>query len=84
MLRGLRTAIQYFTLGLALGLLLAPRKGEETRSLLFDQLRSYMQEGMSGMAGGTGSDNDHHPHDSSRDAYRVSQDYDDTSSAGPQ
>ena len=40
MLRGLRTAIQYFTVGLALGLLLAPRKGEETRSLLFDQLHA--------------------------------------------
>jgi hypothetical protein len=65
MLRGLRTAIQYFTIGLAIGLILAPRKGEETRALLFDQVRTYMQEGMSGMVGGT-SDDSHHPNDPSR------------------
>lgn len=83
MLRGLRTAIQYFTIGLALGLLLAPRKGEETRSLLFDQMRSYMQEGMGGMVGGTPGDSGHHPEDPTRASYRVGESYD-SSSTGPQ
>jgi gas vesicle protein len=46
MLRGLRTAIKYFTIGLLAGLLLAPRKGEETRKLLMDRGKEYMQEVM--------------------------------------
>jgi len=83
MLRGLRTAIQFFTVGLALGLLLAPRKGDETRSLLLDQLRGYLQDAMSGMGRGN-ADQTHHPDDSSQNAYRVGQGYDDNTTAGPQ
>jgi gas vesicle protein len=44
MLRGLRTAIKYFTIGLLAGLLLAPRKGGETRQLLMERGKEYMQE----------------------------------------
>ena len=46
MLRGMRTAIKYFTLGLLAGLLLAPRKGEETRKLLMERGKEYAQEVM--------------------------------------
>ena len=46
MLRGLRTAIKYFTIGLLAGVLLAPRKGEETRKLLVDRGKEYVQEVM--------------------------------------
>ena len=50
MLRGLRTAVKYFTLGLLAGVLLAPRKGEDTRKLLVDRGKEYAQELMdSGM-----------------------------------
>jgi gas vesicle protein len=44
MLRGLRTAIKYFTIGLLAGVLLAPRKGDETRKLLMDRGKEYAQE----------------------------------------
>ena len=46
MLRGIRTAIKYFTIGLLAGLLLAPRKGDETRKLLMERGKEYMQEVM--------------------------------------
>ncbi len=46
MLRGLRTAIKYFTIGLLAGLLLAPRKGNETRKLLMERGKEYVQEAM--------------------------------------
>lgn len=46
MLRGMRTAIKYFTIGLLAGLLLAPRKGDETRKLLVDRGKEYLQEAM--------------------------------------
>ena len=46
MLRGIRTAIKYFTLGLLAGLLMAPRKGEQTRKLLVDRGKDYVQEVM--------------------------------------
>jgi len=57
MLRGMRTAIKYFTIGLLAGLLLAPRKGEETRKILMDRGKEYMQEvmDMSGQAAGQSS-----------------------------
>jgi hypothetical protein len=51
MLRGLRTAIKYFTIGLLAGLLLAPRKGEDTRKLLVERGKEYLQEAMD-MSGG--------------------------------
>jgi len=44
MLRGIRTAIKYFTLGLLAGLLLAPRKGDETRTMLLARGREYVKE----------------------------------------
>jgi len=46
MLRGIRTAIKYFTIGMLAGLLFAPRKGEETRKLLLDRGKEYAQEAM--------------------------------------
>jgi gas vesicle protein len=46
MLRGIRIAIKYFTIGLLAGLLLAPRKGEDTRKLLMERGKEYMQEAM--------------------------------------
>jgi gas vesicle protein len=46
MLRGLRIALKYFTIGLLAGLLLAPRKGEETRKLLMERGKEYAQEAM--------------------------------------
>ena len=42
----MRTAIKYFTIGLLAGLLLAPRKGDETRKLLVDRGKEYLQEAM--------------------------------------
>lgn len=83
MLRGLRTAIQYFTLGLGLGLLLAPRKGDETRALLVDQIRSYLQDAFAGARGAMVA-SDHHPDDPSRDAYRVDRSYNDSTTSGVQ
>lgn len=68
MLRGLRTAIQYFTLGLGLGLLLAPRKGDETRTMLIAQARSYLQDAFAGAQGAV-AEAAHHPSNGSRDAY---------------
>jgi gas vesicle protein len=47
MLRGMRTAVKYFTIGLLAGLLLAPRKGEETRKLLMERGKEYVQEALS-------------------------------------
>jgi gas vesicle protein len=44
MLRGLRTAVKYFTIGLLAGVLLAPRKGEDTRTLLVERGKEYTQE----------------------------------------
>lgn len=44
MLRGIRTAIKYFTIGLLAGLLLAPRKGDETRKLLMERGKEYAQD----------------------------------------
>jgi gas vesicle protein len=46
MLRGIRSAIKYFTIGLLAGLLLAPRKGEDTRKLLMERGKEYVQDVM--------------------------------------
>lgn len=83
MLRGLRTAIQYFTLGLGLGLLLAPRKGDETRTILIDQIRSHLQDAFAG-AQGAMPNGAHHPDDDSRDAYRADRTYNDSTTSGVQ
>ena len=47
MLSGMRAALKYFTIGLLAGLLFAPRKGDETRKLLMDRGKDYMQEVLS-------------------------------------
>jgi len=44
MLKGVRTALKYFTLGLLAGLLFAPRKGEATRAILVDRGQEYVKE----------------------------------------
>ena len=46
MVRGLRTAIKYFALGLVAGLLLAPRKGSETFKLLVGRGKEYAKENL--------------------------------------
>jgi gas vesicle protein len=43
MLRTIRRAIKYFTFGLLAGVLLAPRKGDETRKLLIARGREIAQ-----------------------------------------
>lgn len=40
MLRGIRTAAKYFAIGIALGLLFAPRKGEESRQELMNWVKN--------------------------------------------
>ena len=47
MLSALRTAIKFFTIGLLAGLLLAPRKGEETRKLMMERGKEMVGEIMS-------------------------------------
>ncbi len=47
MLKGVRTAIKYFTLGLLAGVLMAPREGTETRKLLLQRGQEYFKELMS-------------------------------------
>ena len=47
MLKGIRTAVKFFTLGLLAGLVVAPRKGEETRKLLMKRGQEYVKELMS-------------------------------------
>ncbi len=46
MLKGIRSAIKYFTIGLLAGVLMAPRKGNETRKLLVERGKEYAQEMM--------------------------------------
>ena len=44
MLKMIRTALKYGTLGLLAGVILAPRKGEETRKLLADRTKQLLHE----------------------------------------
>jgi hypothetical protein len=46
MLRGLRTALKFFTLGLLAGLVFAPRKGSETMKLLIGRGKEYAEENL--------------------------------------
>jgi hypothetical protein len=46
MIRGLRTGIKYFTLGLLAGLVFAPRKGSETFKLLVGRGKEYAEENL--------------------------------------
>jgi len=50
-MKGIRIAIKYLTIGLLAGLLLAPRKGDETRAILLDRAQDYIKE-LLGMAQG--------------------------------
>lgn len=43
-MRGMRIAVKWLTIGLLAGLLLAPRKGEETMKMLTDRGKEYLQE----------------------------------------
>lgn len=47
MLKGLRTGIKFFTIGLVAGLILAPRKGSETFKLLVGRGKEYAEENLS-------------------------------------
>ena len=44
MLRGIGTALKFLTIGLLAGLLLAPRKGDDTRKLLMERGKEYVQD----------------------------------------
>jgi gas vesicle protein len=48
MLRSLRMALKYATLGLLAGVVLAPRKGEDTRKLVMDRTKQLLHEVVSG------------------------------------
>jgi hypothetical protein len=48
MLRLIRTALKYATLGLLVGVILAPRKGEETRKLVADRTKQLLHEVVNG------------------------------------
>lgn len=43
-MKGMRIAVKYLTIGLLAGLLLAPRKGDDTRKLLVERGKEYLQE----------------------------------------
>jgi gas vesicle protein len=45
-MRGLRIAVKWLTIGLLAGLLLAPRKGDETRKLLMERGKEYFQDAL--------------------------------------
>jgi gas vesicle protein len=45
-MRGMRIAVKWLTIGLLVGLLLAPRKGDETRKLLMERGKEYFQEAL--------------------------------------
>jgi gas vesicle protein len=48
MLRLVKTALKYATLGLLVGVILAPRKGEETRKLVADRTKQLLHEVVAG------------------------------------
>ncbi|HEY0071853.1 MAG TPA: hypothetical protein VGE04_17980 [Chloroflexia bacterium] len=45
-MRGMRIAVKWLTIGLLAGLLLAPRKGDETRKLLVERGKEYFQDAL--------------------------------------
>lgn len=46
MIRGLRTGIKYFSLGLLAGVIFAPRKGSETFKMITSRGKEYAQENL--------------------------------------
>ena len=46
MLKGLRTAIKYFALGLLAGVIFAPRKGSATLNMLMGHSKELVQSGL--------------------------------------
>lgn len=46
MLKGLRTAIKYFALGLLAGVIFAPRKGSATLNMLLGRSKELVQNGL--------------------------------------
>lgn len=50
-----RTAVKFFVYGLVLGLLFAPRSGEETRKEVLAWISSTVQETVGNVTGGGGS-----------------------------
>lgn len=55
MLRNARTAVKFFTYGLIIGLLFAPKSGAETRKQLFGMLGSTFEETLSSFGAGDSS-----------------------------
>lgn len=45
-MRRMRIAVKWLTIGLLAGLLLAPRKGDETRKMLVERGKEYMHEAL--------------------------------------
>jgi len=45
-MRGMRIAVKWLTIGLLAGLLLAPRKGDDTRKLLMERGKEYFNEAL--------------------------------------
>jgi hypothetical protein len=46
MLKGLRTAIKYFALGVLAGVIFAPRKGSATLNILMGRSKEFMQDSL--------------------------------------
>jgi hypothetical protein len=46
MLKGLRTAIKYFALGLLAGVIFAPRKGSATLNMLMGRSKELVQDSL--------------------------------------
>jgi gas vesicle protein len=61
MLGNARTAMKFFVYGLVLGLLFAPRSGEETRKELIAWVSSTIQDTVKTVTGATGSGQDTQP-----------------------
>jgi len=47
-----RTAMKFFVYGLLIGLLFAPRSGDETRGRVLEWLNQMMKDTMGGVTGG--------------------------------
>lgn len=58
MLSRMRTALKFLTCGIVVGLLFAPRSGQETRRELMQWTSSTAKEVVGGIAGGMGASRD--------------------------